>query len=161
MYNANSLIQNLKFLLFYFFFFFFFIYLLSFPRVLTSHLSDKIKRNFFQAIAVSIQQYGCTTWMLTNCMEKKLDGNYTSMLGAVLKKSWKQHPTKELLYSHLPSVSQTIQVRWTRHVEQSWRSKVNLISDVLLSYLSTPPLWQVNFYAEFNRFEFRVFLLLD
>ena len=31
----------------------------------TSDLSDKIKRNFFQAIAVSILLYACTTWTLT------------------------------------------------------------------------------------------------
>ena len=35
-------------------------------------------------------------------MEKKLDGNYTRMLRAVLNKSWKQHPTKQQPYGHLP-----------------------------------------------------------
>ena len=28
------------------------------------------------------------------------------MLHAVLNKSWKQHPTKQQLYSHLPPISQ-------------------------------------------------------
>ena len=42
-----------------------------------SDLTDKIKRSFFQAETVSILLYGCTTWTLTKCMEKKLDGNYT------------------------------------------------------------------------------------
>ena len=37
--------------------------------------TDKIKRNFFQAAVVWILLYGCTTWALTKCMEKKLDGN--------------------------------------------------------------------------------------
>ena len=45
------------------------------------------------------------------CLEKKLDRNYTRMLYAVLNKSWKQ-----LLDGHLPLISQTIQVRWVRHV---------------------------------------------
>ena len=45
-----------------------------------SGLTDKMKRNFFQATLVSILLYGCTTWSLTKRMEKKLDGNYTRML---------------------------------------------------------------------------------
>ena len=49
-----------------------------------SDLTDKIKRSFFQAAVVSILLYGCTTWTLTKRMEKKLDGNYTRMLWAIL-----------------------------------------------------------------------------
>ena len=43
-----------------------------------SELTDKMKRNFFQATVVSILLYGCTTWTLTKRLEK-LDGNYTRM----------------------------------------------------------------------------------
>ena len=57
-----------------------------------SDLTDKMKRSFFQAAAVSILLYGCTTWTLTKRLEKKLDGNYTRMLRAILNKSWRQHP---------------------------------------------------------------------
>ena len=53
-----------------------------------SDLTDKMKRSFFQAAVVSILLYGCTTWTLTKRLEKKLDGNYTRMLRAVLNKSW-------------------------------------------------------------------------
>ena len=42
---------------------------------------------FFQAADVSILVYGCTTWTLTKRMEKKLDGNYTRMVQAVLNMS--------------------------------------------------------------------------
>ena len=49
-----------------------------------------------------------------------------------MTKSWKQHPTKQQLYSHLPPISKTIQIRWTRHAGLCWRSKDELISDVLL-----------------------------
>ena len=59
-----------------------------------SDLTDKMKRNFFQAAVVSILLYGCTTWTLTKCMEKKLDGNYTRMLRAILNNTWIQHPKK-------------------------------------------------------------------
>ena len=80
-----------------------------------SDLTDKIKRSFFQAAVTSILLYGCTTWTLTKRLEKKLDGNYTRMLRAILNKSWRQHPTRHQLYGHLPPITKTIQVRRTRH----------------------------------------------
>ena len=70
-----------------------------------SDLTDKMKRSFFQAAVVSILLYGCTTWTLTKRLEKKLDGNYTRMLRAILNKSWWQHPTKHQLYGHLPPIT--------------------------------------------------------
>ena len=65
-------------------------------------------------------------------MEKKLEGNYTRMLRAILNKSWRQHPTKQQLYGHLPPIMKTIQVRRTRHVRHCWRNRDELISDILL-----------------------------
>ena len=49
-----------------------------------------------------------------------------------LNKSWRQHPTRHQLYSHLLPITKTIQVRQTRHAGHCWRSKDELISDVLL-----------------------------
>ena len=97
-----------------------------------SDLTDEMKCSFFQAAVVLILQYGCTTWMLTKCMEKKLDSNYTRMLRAISNKSWRQHPTKQQLYGHLPPIMKTIKIRWTRHAGHCWRSRDELISDVLL-----------------------------
>ena len=97
-----------------------------------SDLTDKMKRSFFQVAVVSILLYGCTIWTLTKRGEKKLDGNYTRMLRAILNKSWRQHPTKQLLHGHLPLITKTIKVRRTRHAGQCWRSGDELISDVLL-----------------------------
>ena len=91
-----------------------------------------MKCSFFQAAVVSILLYGCTTWMLTKWLKKKLDGNYTRMLRAILNKSWRQHPTRHQLYGHHPPITKTIQVRQTRHAGHCWRSKGELISDVLL-----------------------------
>ena len=85
-----------------------------------------------KAAIVSILLYGCTNWTLTKRLERKLDGNYTRMLRAVLNKSWRQHPTRLQLYGHLPPITKTIQVRRTRHAGHCWRSKDELISDVLL-----------------------------
>ena len=91
-----------------------------------SDLTDKMKRSFFQAAVTSILLYGCTTLTLTKRLEKKLDGNYTRMLRAILNKSWQQHPTRHQLYGHLPPTPKTIQVRRTRHADDE------LIRDVLL-----------------------------
>ena len=98
-----------------------------------SDLTDEMKRSFFQSAVVSILLYGCTTWTLTKRMEKKLDGNYTRMLRAILNKSWRQHLTKQLLYGHLPPIKKTNKVRWTRHAGHCRRSRDELIRDVLLS----------------------------
>ena len=65
-------------------------------------------------------------------MEKKLDGNYTRMLWAILNKTWRQHPTKQQLYGHLLPITKTIQVRQTRHTGHCWRSGDELINDIRL-----------------------------
>ena len=73
------------------------------------------------------RSYGSQTWPIPGSgrvdtaiwmhyMEKKLNGNYTRMLWTILNKSWRQHPTKQQLYGHLPPITKTIKVRWTRHV---------------------------------------------
>ena len=49
-----------------------------------------------------------------------------------MNKSGKQHPTKHQLYGHLPPITKTIQARRTRHAGHCWRSRNELISDVLL-----------------------------
>ena len=72
------------------------------------------------------QLYYLYIWTLTKRLEKKLDGNYTRMFRAILNKSWRQ------LYGHLPPITKTIQVRRARHAGHCWRSKDELVSDVLL-----------------------------
>ena len=93
---------------------------------------NKIKPDFFQAAVVSILLYGCASWTLTKRLEKKLDGNYTRMLQAILNKSWRQHLTRHQLYGHLPPITKTIQTRRTRHAGHCWRNRDEFISDVLL-----------------------------
>ena len=95
-----------------------------------------MKRSFFQAAVVSILLYGCTTWTLTKRLEKKLDGNYTRMLRALLNKSWRQHPQKAPTNGLLPPITKTIQIRRTRHAGHCWKSRDELISDV--------PLWTLH-----------------
>ena len=65
-----------------------------------------------------------------------MDANKTAgearMLRAILNKFWRQHPTRHQLYGHLPPITKTIQVRRTRHAGHCWRSRDELISDVVL-----------------------------
>ena len=63
---------------------------------------------------------------------RKLNGNYTRMLRAILNKSWRQHPTRHQLYGHQLPIMRTIQVRRTRHAGHCWRIRDELKSDVLL-----------------------------
>ena len=51
------------------------------------------------------------------------------MLRAILNKSWRQLPSRHQLYGHLPPTTKTIQVR---HAGHCWKSRDDLISDVLL-----------------------------
>ena len=76
--------------------------------------------------------YGCITRTLTKHREKKLDGDYTRMLRAILNKSWRQHPTKQ----QLPPITKTIQVRPARHAGHLWRVRNELISYIHLRTLS-------------------------
>ena len=83
-------------------------------------------------MCVSILPHGWITWMLTKCREQKLDENYTRILYAILNKSWKQHPTKQQLYSHLLPISQIMKDGRIRYPGHYWRSKDDLFSDILL-----------------------------
>ena len=95
-------------------------------------LNDKMKRSFFQAAIVSILLYGCTTLTLNKRLEEMLHSNYTKMLQNILNRSSRLHPAKQQLYSHLPPITKTIQIRGTRHAGHCWRSRDELISDIIL-----------------------------
>ena len=59
---------------------------------------------------------------------RQLHKNVASNIEQVLEAT----PQKHQLYSHLPPITKTIQVRRTRHAGHCWRSRDELISDVLL-----------------------------
>ena len=95
-------------------------------------LTDKMKCSFFQAAVASILLYGGTTWTNKTAGEearRQLHKNAASNLEQVLAVT---HPTRHQLYGHLPPIMKTIQVRRTRHAGYCWRSRDELISDVLL-----------------------------
>ena len=95
-------------------------------------------------------QYGFTTSTLTKRMEKKLDSNYARMMRAILNESWRQHPTKQKLYRHLPLITKT-KVRRTRHAGHYRRSGEELISEVVLwtpSHRQAMVLWPARTYIQ-------------
>ena len=101
-------------------------------KIWKSDLSDNLKRNFFQAAVESVLVYGSVSWMLTKICEKRIDGAYTRMLHVALNKSWKDHPTNKELYGNIPKISISIQQQRMRFAGHCWRSKEELITDVLL-----------------------------
>ena len=65
-------------------------------------------------------------------MKKKLDGNYTRMLRAILNKSWRQQPHKVVVVRPPTTHHENYPSRRTRQAGHCWRSRDELISDVLL-----------------------------
>ena len=62
----------------------------------------------------------------------QLHKNATSYIEQILEAT----VTKQQLYGHLPLIFKTIQIRRTRHAGYYWRSKGELISDILQWTLS-------------------------
>ena len=93
------------------------------------HIHTWTYRRVHMYVYVSCDYICTTVWrLLLDSIEtqgEKARWNYTRMLSAILNKAWKQHPTKQQLYGHLPPISQNIQVG------HSWRN-MDKISDLLL-----------------------------
>ena len=53
------------------------------------------------------------------------------MLRAILNKSWQQYPAKEELYVNIPKLSSVIEKRRIRTAGHCWRSKTELVSNLL------------------------------
>ena len=66
----------------------------------------------------------CLTLETWRQLHKNVESNTEQVLA--------QHPTRRQLYGHLPPITKTIQVRRARHAGHCWRSKDELVSDVLL-----------------------------
>ena len=102
---------------------FFFPYMVSYTRFF---------KNFEKLTHSWILLWYNKDFVFCRLTKRKLDGNYTRMLRAILNKSWRQHPTRHQLFGHLPPITKTIQVRRTRHAGHCWRIRDKLIRDVLL-----------------------------
>ena len=93
-------------------------------KIWKSKLPDNLKRNFLRAAVESVLTYGSISW--------KIDGAYTRMLRAALNKSWREHPTNKELYGNIPPISKSILQRRLRFAGHCWRSKEELVAEVLL-----------------------------
>ena len=95
-------------------------------RPLASHLSNNLSKLV------------CVLWHTNLCglfiakSHLYIIARDTKILWAILNKSWRQHPTKQQLYGHLPPITKTIKIKQTRHVGHCGRSRDELISDVHL-----------------------------
>ena len=91
-----------------------------------SDLSDKIKQEFFQAVAMSILLYRCTRWTLMKHREKKINRNVPRMLlSKIIEATPHKTASVRPLTSHLTNYpSKTNKTR-------CWRNKDELINDVL------------------------------
>ena len=68
--------------------------------ILKSDLSDKIRRGFWQAVALSILSFGCTIWT----SNKKVGRNYTRMLSDVWPNAVSSTIQKSICWTiYLPS----------------------------------------------------------
>ena len=98
-----------------------------------SNISERIKREFFQPVAVTVLLYSGTTGTLIKRLKnEKIDGNNSRNLHADLNLSWKPHLKEEQQYNNSPPISQTILVIRTRHAGHFWGDKDDFISDILL-----------------------------
>ena len=101
----------------------------SLSIIWVSNLSDKIKWDFFKAVAVSVLLYRCTIWTLTKRAEESKIGTTQECCERFWKNSWEQHPTKQQVFGHLPPISKMILVKRTQHAEHCWKIKDELIRE--------------------------------
>ena len=72
------------------------------------------------------------TWTLTKTTGEETRWQLHKNAACNPEQVLQQHPTRHQLYGHLPLITKTIQVRRTRHAGHCWRSRDELIRDVLL-----------------------------
>ena len=65
-------------------------------------------------------------------MEKRLDGVYTRLLMRVKHLSWKQHPTKIIIYGDLPPVSIIVRSKRVQFAGHCFRATSEIISPLVL-----------------------------
>ena len=101
-------------------------------KIWTSNLSRDFKLKIFKAAIEPILLYGSETWTLSKRLEKRLDGTYTRLLMRVQHLSWKNHPTKQLIYNNLPPVSTIVKSRRVQFAGHCFRAENEIISTLLL-----------------------------
>ena len=95
-----------------------------------SDISYKIKRNFSRQRFCPYYYMDAPHRRCLSVLRKSLMPIARDCYELYWNKSWKQNLTKQLLYGHRLPIFKTIQIRWTKHVGNSRRSKNELISNV-------------------------------
>ena len=100
---------------------------IAIKTIISLNNCDKSMMSAITAVYVAIK-----TIISSNTCDKSVKFAITAVYVVILNKSWKQHPTKQLLCGHLTPITKTIQVRRTKHAKCYWGIKDELISDILL-----------------------------
>lgn len=101
-------------------------------KIWHSNLSNTLKLHTFKSLVEPILLYGSETWTMTKAMLKSLDGCYTNLLKRVLNLDWRNHPTLQEIYNGLPRISSVLTSRMLTFSGHCFRSKHEVISDLLL-----------------------------
>ncbi len=101
-------------------------------KIWKSNLSNAIKVKTFKTLVEPILLYGSETWTMTKTMLKSLDGCYTNLLKRVQNLDWRSHPSLLQIYNGLPRISNVLTSRMLAFAGHCFRSKHEVISDLLL-----------------------------
>ena len=102
-------------------------------KIWSSNLIDNnLKIKVFQTTIEPILLYGSETWCLTKLLEKRLDGTYTRLLRRVKNLSWRDHPTRNMIYGPLKPISVVVKARRVQFAGHCARASSEVISSLLL-----------------------------
>ena len=101
-------------------------------KIWESNMSIDLKIQIFRATVESILLYGSETWTMTAKIRRRLDGTYTRLLMRTQNISWRQHPTRELIYGILCPVSSLVIARRVQFAGHCCRAQREIISSLLL-----------------------------
>ena len=88
--------------------------------------------DFFRTTVETALLCGSTARTFTQSIDKKLDGACSKMLRMVKIVAWWQSIKNEVLYAGLPRISTTIRERRLRFSGHCWRSKNEVVNDLVL-----------------------------
>ena len=94
----------------------------------------RVGRKFYMMMTylLLVSKHCKTDWKSMWLRKGTMFKNISYLMTLHVSKFSRQHPTSHQLYGHLSPITKTIQVRQTKHVGHCWRSRDELISDVLL-----------------------------
>ena len=95
-------------------------------------MSNVLKLQTFKSLVEPILLYGSETWTMTKTMLKSLGGCYTNILKRIQNLDWRNHSTLQEIYKGLPRISTVLTSRMLTFSGHCFRSKHEIISDLLL-----------------------------